>query len=74
MALVRQTNNQETRVIQRYQLYVDGHRVDSAGGRILQCTNPYTGQVWAEIPDASAEDVALAGAAANRAFSNGWRA
>lgn len=24
-------------MIQRYQLYVDGHRVDSAGGRILQC-------------------------------------
>lgn len=54
-------------------MYVDGQRVDPADGRMLKSTNPYTGQVWAEIPDASAEDVAQAVAAANRAFRNGWR-
>jgi acyl-CoA reductase-like NAD-dependent aldehyde dehydrogenase len=59
-------------VIQRYQLYMDGRRVDATSGRMLQSTNPYTGHVWAEFPDAGADDVAQAVAAANRAFS-AWR-
>ncbi|RKP57902.1 aldehyde dehydrogenase [Pararobbsia silviterrae] len=35
--------------------------------------NPYTGQAWAQVPDADAGDVARAVAAANRAFHQGWR-
>lgn len=67
------TRDQETNVIQTYQLHVDGRRVDPVQGRMLQTTNPYTGEVWAEIPDADREDVALAVAAANTAFQNHWR-
>ncbi|OWT75526.1 carnitine dehydratase [Achromobacter sp. HZ28] len=64
---------QETGVIQKYSLYIDGARVPATGGRVLQSTNPYTGAVWAEIPDAGAQDVAAAVAAANRAFEREWR-
>jgi aldehyde dehydrogenase (NAD+) len=60
-------------VIQKYQLYIDGQRVAPAAGRMLPSINPYTGQVWAEIPVAGPEDVAKAVAAANRAFEREWR-
>lgn len=57
----------------KYQLYIDGRRVDAEGGRTLPSVNPFTGDTWAEIPDASAADVAAAVAAANRAFHTTWR-
>ncbi|MGF6573547.1 acyl-CoA reductase-like NAD-dependent aldehyde dehydrogenase [Paraburkholderia sp. GAS333] len=60
-------------MITQYQLYIDGRRVDATDRRMLQSINPYTAEVWAEIPDASAADVASAVAAANRAFTQGWR-
>ncbi|WP_256702499.1 aldehyde dehydrogenase [Burkholderia sp. SRS-W-2-2016] len=60
-------------MIKRYQLYIGGRREDATGQRVLPSTNPYTGAAWAEIPDASAADVARAVAAANRAFHEGWR-
>ncbi len=60
-------------MIKRYQLYVDGQHVDGAEGRMLQSTNPYTGEVWAEIVDADGSDVALAVAAANEAYQREWR-
>ena len=59
-------------MIQKYQLYIGGQRVPHASGRMLQSTNPYTGEVWAEIPDANASDVARAVAAANQAHTS-WR-
>jgi len=59
-------------VVKRYQLYIDGRREDASGGRTFASTNPYTGAVWADIPDAGAADVARAVAAANRAFEAGW--
>jgi aldehyde dehydrogenase (NAD+) len=60
-------------VVKRYQLYIGGRREDATGNRMLPSTNPYTGAVWAEIPDASAADVSRAVAAASRAFHDGWR-
>ncbi len=60
-------------MIQTYHLHVGGRRIPSATGRMLQSTNPFTSQVWAEIPDASAEDAAAAVAAANRTFREVWR-
>lgn len=60
-------------MVQTYHLHVAGRRIPPASGRMLQSTNPFTSQVWAEIPDASAEDVAAAVAAANRAFREVWR-
>ena len=60
-------------MIQRYQLVVDGRRVPASEGRMLQSTNPYTGEVWAEIPDAGPDDVALAVQAASHCFHTVWR-
>lgn len=57
----------------RYQLYIGGKRVDAAEGRTLASFNPFTGQPWAEIPDASAADVASAVESAHRAFRDTWR-
>lgn len=58
---------------QKYQLYIDGRRTAPLAGRMLPSTNPYTGDVWAEIPDAGADDVDAAVVAANRAFEREWR-
>lgn len=60
-------------MVKRYQLYIGGRPVEATGGQVLPSINPYTGAVWAEIPDASAADVSRAVAAANRAFHEGWR-
>ena len=40
---------------------------------MLPSVNPYTGEVWAEIPEADEHDVRRAVAAATRAFNEGWR-
>lgn len=57
--------------MQTYQLYVDGRHI--AAQHMLQSTNPYTGEVWAQMPDATAQEVGQAVQAANRAFEGGWR-
>ena len=43
--------------MQKYQLYVDGAYIDPASGRWFPSDNPFTGEPWAEIPRANAEDV-----------------
>ncbi|QHI97452.1 aldehyde dehydrogenase family protein [Xylophilus rhododendri] len=57
----------------KYQLYIAGRYVAPLSGRMLPSVNPYTGQVWAEIPDADAADVAAAVEAAQRAYRDTWR-
>ena len=52
-----------------YGMWIDGERSNSSGDRTLVSSNPATGKPWAEIPDASSEDVDRAVAAARRAFS-----
>jgi len=59
-------------VIRKYGLYIDGRYVEPRSGRSLSSVNPYTGEVWAEVPDAGAEDVELAVAAARRAYRETW--
>jgi acyl-CoA reductase-like NAD-dependent aldehyde dehydrogenase len=54
-----------------FSMYIDGEFVQAEGGRTFDSTNPYTGQVWAKIPDASAADVNRAVEAAHRAFTTG---
>jgi len=59
----------------KYQLFIDGQWRDPVAGRWFETANPYTGEVWAEIPRADAADVELAVAAAHQAFSTGpWPA
>jgi len=54
-------------------MLIDGKRVESVSGRFIPVENPSKkGQVIAEVPNANAEDVNIAVAAAERAFK-GWR-
>ena len=59
--------------MESYQLYIGGTWRDSSTGDSFPTTNPFTQEVWATIPQASAEDVADAVGAAYDAFRNGWR-
>ncbi len=55
----------------RYQMYIDGEWVDAQDGKTFESLNPATGEMWAEIPEATAGDVDRAVKAAHRAFSEG---
>lgn len=59
--------------MKKHRLYIDGRYVEPTSGRSLPSVNPYTGQVWAEIPDAGVADVEAAVASAERAFRDTWR-
>lgn len=52
----------------RYLNIVDGAPTDSRTGRWLSSENPFTGQVWSEIPQCGPEDAAAAVEAAHTAF------
>ena len=61
--------------IQRFQMYIGGEWCDPASGAWFESYNPYTGQVWAEIPRGNAADAERAVAAAHDAFTGGpWPA
>lgn len=55
--------------MKRYQLFIAGEFTTPRTQRWFETTNPYTGEAWAEIPYASAEDVDAAVKAARSAFS-----
>lgn len=57
--------------LKRYQMLIDGAWVDAEGGKIFESVNPASGEVWAEIPQASEADVNRAVEAAYRAFDEG---
>ena len=57
--------------LQHYQMYIDGKWTDAGDGRTFQSHNPTTGEAWAEIPEATADDVDRAVRAAHRAFTSG---
>ncbi|MCX4094643.1 aldehyde dehydrogenase [Nocardia sp. alder85J] len=52
-------------------MIIDGKPVEGSATR--DAVNPYTGRVWATIPDASAAEVGTAVAAAHRTFHETWR-
>ncbi|MBV6762329.1 aldehyde dehydrogenase [Rhodococcus opacus] len=52
-------------------MLINGEFVDSAGGKRYQSLNPYTGQVWADLPDGDDVDVARAVCAARTALDDG---
>ena len=54
------------------QLYIGGEYVDSASGRPIEVENPATEEIVTEVPDASADDVDRAVAAA-RGAQRSWR-
>lgn len=58
--------------VTRYGLFIDNKFVTPKTEKYIDVTNPATGEVWAQVPDAGAEDVDLAVASARRAFEGEW--
>ncbi|MEJ7792641.1 MAG: aldehyde dehydrogenase family protein [Gaiellaceae bacterium] len=57
-----------------YRLLIGGHDVDAASGETFEALNPTTGQPWAQVALAAAEDVDRAVSAARAAFEDErWR-
>jgi 1-pyrroline dehydrogenase len=54
--------------ISKHQILIGGEWVDSAGGETMEVLNPSTGEVIAEVPAATAEDVDRAVQAAKKAL------
>jgi 1-pyrroline dehydrogenase len=58
--------------VKRHQIFIGGEWVNSSDGGSLPVVNPSTGEVIAEVPNATAEDVDRAVAAARAAFEETW--
>src|SRR5918996_479131 len=54
--------------VSKFQNFIGGEWVDSAGGETMEVLNPATGETIAEVPQASAEDVDRAVQAAKKAL------
>lgn len=52
---------------------IGGERVASIGGGFIESINPATEEVWARVPDGTAEDVDAAVGAARAALHGPWR-
>ncbi|MDG2320959.1 MAG: aldehyde dehydrogenase [Rhodospirillaceae bacterium] len=60
--------------MQKYQMYIGGEWCDPASNEWIDTVNPYSGEVWAQIPKGGAADVDAAVSAADAAFrSSEWR-
>lgn len=60
-------------MITSYKMYINGMWVDSENRETFDSYNPYTEEVWATIPKASASDVEYAIDSANKAFFKNWK-
>jgi (Z)-2-((N-methylformamido)methylene)-5-hydroxybutyrolactone dehydrogenase len=58
--------------MQQYQLFINNQWVPPSSGKYFETTNPFSGEAWAQVPRANAEDVGRAVAAANAALSGPW--
>jgi aldehyde dehydrogenase (NAD+) len=56
--------------IERYRMFINGEWVEAASNRSFDSYNPYTGRVWATMPEADQEDVDRAVGAARDAMEN----
>ena len=57
---------------QRYQLFIDNEWQDPTSGTWFDTLDPFSGESWAEVPRANAEDVERAVQAAHRARTGLW--
>jgi aldehyde dehydrogenase (NAD+) len=57
-------------MIETFEMWINGRATPGSGGR-MQSLNPFSQQVWADVPDASTQDVADAVVAASAAFAHG---
>ena len=63
----------DDQVVTDHVMLIGGEASAAASGRRLDAVNPFTGEVFATIPDAGAVDVEAAVVAARRAFEDTWR-
>jgi acyl-CoA reductase-like NAD-dependent aldehyde dehydrogenase len=56
----------------RYQLVIDGRRIEAGSGHRYDTVDPFLGAAWATAADGDAGDVDLAVAAARQALSGPW--
>jgi (Z)-2-((N-methylformamido)methylene)-5-hydroxybutyrolactone dehydrogenase len=56
---------------EQYQMLIDGQWREASDGRTRSSIDPYRGEIWAECPEATNEDVDRAVRAARRAFEEG---
>lgn len=63
---------QPEKQVTRYGLFIDNKQIEPAEGQYLEVVNPATGQVWAEVPNASVADVDAAVASSRAAFEGEW--
>ena len=59
--------------LKRQQMFIGGDWVESSGGDVQEIINPANGEVIAEVPRSTAEDVDRAVQAAEKAFFGDWR-
>lgn len=57
--------------VRKYKMLIGGEWVDSLSSKVFKSINPYTGKVWATVPEAGEEDVDRAVRAAREAFDTG---
>lgn len=53
-------------------MYLGGAWVPASTGSVFKTSNPYTGEPWADVPDATAADVGAAVQAASDALQGEW--
>src|SRR5438876_3052486 len=58
--------------VKNAQMYIGGEWVDASSGETLTVVSPVSGEIIAEVPAASAEDVNRAVGAAKKAFEETW--
>jgi acyl-CoA reductase-like NAD-dependent aldehyde dehydrogenase len=63
-----------TTPLTRYRMLIAGRWEDAGDGRTLETVDPASGAPWAVLPEAGADDVDRAVAAARAAFEGPWRA
>ncbi len=60
--------------VTKYKMLIGGEWIDASSRQTYDSMNPYTGQTWAQMPDAQAEDVDRAVQAARKAVKDpAWR-
>ena len=68
MQLIERPTTEEVR---DYKMLIGGGSLAARSGKIFESINPYTGRVWATVPEADEEDVDAAVRAARQAFDEG---
>ena len=57
--------------VRHYQMFIGGEWVNAQSGGTFESINPYSGKVWAVVPEAAEADVDAAVRAARAAFDEG---